>query len=82
MFVIMISIEGWCLLVVFSAQSVWSLVHTETFPYVSFMGQTLSNHFYVDLSTVGNQLDSSDSGMATLYHGDWYFPDGERISKQ
>ena len=30
----------------------WSLVHSQTFPYVSFMGQTLANHSYVDLSTV------------------------------
>ena len=26
----------------------------QTFPYVSFMGQTLVNHSYVDLSTVGH----------------------------
>ena len=33
----------------------WSLVevHCQTFPYVSFMGQTLANHSYVDLSLVG-----------------------------
>ena len=28
-------------------------VHSQTFPYVSFMGQTLTNHSYVDLSLVG-----------------------------
>ena len=35
----------------------------QTFPYVSFglMGQALSNHSYVDLSTVGSAGDNSDS---------------------
>ena len=28
-------------------------VHSQTFPYVSFMGQTLASHSYVDLSLVG-----------------------------
>ena len=28
----------------------WSLAHSQTFPYVTFMGQTLVNHSYVDLS--------------------------------
>ena len=33
----------------------WSLVevNSQTFPYVSFMNQTLANHSYVDLSLVG-----------------------------
>ena len=31
----------------------WSLVCCQTFPYVSFMSQTLANHSYVDLSLVG-----------------------------
>ena len=33
----------------------WSLVevHSQTFPYVSFMDQTLANHSYVDLRLVG-----------------------------
>ena len=30
------------------------------FPHVSFMGQTLANHSYVDLSTVG--IDGNDPG--------------------
>ena len=35
----------------------------QTFPYVSFgpTGQTLANHSYVDLSTVGSAGDNSDS---------------------
>ena len=60
----------------------------QTFPYVSFMGQTLVNHSYVDLSTVGYSSDNSDGvvchtdlstccGIAQgIHRGDWYFPDG------
>ena len=68
----------------------WSLVHSQTFPYVSFMGQTLANH-YVDLSTVGSEPDGSDSvqcrtDLSTCcsnaqgpHRGDWYFPYGTRL---
>ena len=68
-----------------------SLVHCQTFPYVSFMGQTLVNHSYVDLSTVGYSSDGSNSvqchtdlstycsGSQGPHRGDWYFPDGERL---
>ena len=60
----------------------------QTFPYVSFMGQSLANHSYVDLSTVGNAGDNSDgvvchtdlstccSGSQGVHRGGWYFPDG------
>ena len=60
----------------------------QTFPYVSFMGQTLVNHSYVDLSTVGNSSNGSNSiqchtdlgtccsGSQGPHRGDWYFPDG------
>ena len=59
----------------------------QTFPYVSFMGQTLVNHSYVDLSTVGYSIDNSDgvvcytdlstccSGSQGNHRGTWYFPD-------
>ena len=69
----------------------WSLVHSQTFPYVSFMGKTLANHSYVDLSTVGSEPDGSDSvqchtdlstccsGAQGPYRGDWYFPIGTRL---
>ena len=41
----------------------WSLVevHSQTAPYVSFMGETLPNHAYVNLSLVGNDGSGSDS---------------------
>ena len=62
----------------------------QTFPYVSFgiTGQILADHSYVDLSTVGSAIDSSDgvvchtdletccSGSQGVHRGDWYFPDG------
>ena len=67
----------------------WSLVevHCQTAPYVSFMGQTLSNHGYVDLSQVGDDSSGSDNVQCITdlqtcctnddgpHRGDWYFPD-------
>ena len=69
-------------------------VHSQkTFPYVSFMDQTLANHSYVDLTEVGNP-DHRDGGhgvqcvtdLATCctgtdgaHRGDWYFPNGTRL---
>ena len=65
-------------------------VHSQTFPYVSFglMGPALADHSYVDLSTVGSELDNSDSvvchtdlgtccsGGQGIHRGNWSFPDG------
>ena len=62
----------------------------QTFPYVSFgiTGQSLTDHSYVDLSTVGSASDNSDgvvchtdlstccSGGQGIHRGDWYFPNG------
>ena len=41
----------------------WSLVevNSQTFPYVTFMSQTLANHSYVDLSLVGDEVSDSNS---------------------
>ena len=36
-------------------------VHSQTVPYVSFMGINLSNHSYVNLTLVGDAVDGSDS---------------------
>ena len=64
----------------------------QTFPYVSFNGQTLTNHSYVNLSLVGNDDSRSDSvrchtdlstccsGAQGPHRGDWYFPDGTQLS--
>ena len=48
------------LAVVVSISLLWSLeeVHSQTFPYVSFSGQNLANHSYVDLCLVGYSGDS------------------------
>ena len=70
----------------------WSLVevHSQTeYPYVSFMGETLPNHAYVDLSLVGNDDSGSDSvqchtdldtcctGTQDEHRGDWIPPGSE-----
>ena len=73
----------------------WSLVDSQTeFPYVSFRGESLPNHGYVDLSLVGDPETSTSSGDAVQCHtdipccsanewdihtGKWHFPDGERV---
>ena len=69
----------------------WSLVevHSQTAPYVSFMGETLPNHAYVSLSLVGNDTSGSDSVQCHTdldscchrnqgdHRGDWNAPDSE-----
>ena len=82
----MMSVASLLLLVSFLVE-----VHSQTFPYVSFMGQTLANHSYVDLSLVGYDLSGSDSvqchtdlstcctGTQGPHRGDWYFPNGNRL---
>ena len=70
----------------------WSLVevHSQTeYPYVSFMGETLPNHAYVDLSLVGSDVSGSDSvqchtdlttcctGSQGPNYGDWFSPGSE-----
>jgi len=63
-------------------------VHSQTVPYVSFMGANLPNHSYVDLTLVGNGSDSVQchtdlvtccSRIQGTDRGDWYFPNGERL---
>ena len=66
-------------------------VNSQTFPYVSFMGQILANHSYMDLSLVGSASTGSDSVQCITdlwiccsagqggHRGDWYFPDGARL---
>ena len=60
----------------------------QTFPYVSFKGQTLANHSYVNLSAVGHDdsvqchtdLSTCCSMEQGFHRGDWYFPNGTRLS--
>ena len=66
-------------------------VHSQTVPYVSFMGTNLTNHSYMDLNQVGNTEGGSDSvqchtDLSTCCsstqgddRGDWYFPNGDRL---
>ena len=66
-------------------------VHSQTVPYVSFMGANLTNHSYVDLTLVGRPEDGGDSvqchtdlvsccgGGQGADRGDWYFPNGDRL---
>ena len=63
----------------------------KSFPYVSFMGQALANHGYVNLSEVGNDPSGSDNVQCRTdlitccshaqgnHRGDWYFPNGDRL---
>ena len=68
----------------------WFLVevHSQTeYPYVSFMGETLPNHTYVNLSLAGNDdnssvqchtdLDSCCTGSQGIHRGDWNGPDSD-----
>ena len=72
----------------------WSLVevHCQTAPYVTFMGNTVPNHGYVDLSLVGSDastgadsvqchtdLSTCCTNSQGWHRGDWYFPDGTRL---
>ena len=35
-------------------------VHSQTAPYLTFMGNNISNHTYVDLNTIGTYLNNAD----------------------
>ena len=67
----------------------WSLTLSQhTVPYLSFMGQTLTEHSWVNISLVGTGSDSVHchtdlntccSGFQGSHRGDWYFPNGDRL---
>ena len=71
----------------------WSLVevHCQPAPYVTFMGNTVPNHGYVDLGLVGDDDSGADSVQCHTdlptcctntdgpHRGDWYFPGGTRL---
>ena len=74
----------------------WSLVavvHSQTVPYVSFMGVNLPNHAYVDLTTVGDDISASGDTVRCHtdldtccsrdegdHRGSWFFPDGTALA--
>ena len=66
----------------------WSLGQSQRVPYVSFMGQTLANHSYVNIGLVRTGSDSVQchtdlntccSSHQGSHRGDWYFPNGTRL---
>ena len=70
----------------------WSLVevHSQTAPYLTFMGETLPGHSYVDLSALGdidNETDyvvchtdlASCCGGSLPDRGFWFFPNGAEL---
>ena len=72
----------------------WSLVDVHSqispAPYLTFMGETLPNHSYVELSLVGGANSGDEmvchTDLSTCCYdgagadrGDWYFPDGDRL---
>ena len=64
-------------------------VHSQTAPYLTFMGNNIPNHGYVDLNTVGTEnthavqchtdLTTCCSGSQGPDRGDWFFPNGNRL---
>ena len=68
-------------------------VHSQTeFPYVSFMAESLPNHAYADLTSVGTDISNPGNtvkchtdlntccrGQDGPHRGDWYFPNGTRL---
>ena len=67
-------------------------VYSSPGAFVSFMGTNLPNHSYVDLTLVGDAVDGSDSVQCHTDldtccsrsegadRGDWYFPNGTRLT--
>ena len=63
-------------------------VHSQTAPYLTFMGNNVPNHSYVDLNKVGRgsnsvQCHTDLRKCCTRQHGpdrgDWYFPNRNRL---
>ena len=62
---------------------------SQEIPYVSFRGENLTNHGYVNLSLVNNtdsgsvqchtDLSTCCTSSQGPHRGDWYFPDGSRL---
>ena len=70
-------------------------VHSQTAPYLTFMGEILPNHGYVNLSLMmypGNDDNTADISSTVICHtdlntccgggdghGEWYFPNGTAL---
>ena len=69
----------------------WSVVevHSQTVPYLTFMGETLPDHSYVNLILVAiggsdsvqchTDLNTCCSVTEGADRGDWYFPNGDTL---
>ena len=74
----------------------WSLVEVQSqteYPYISFKGNPLPNHSYVDFDEVGGNRFGSNSDTVQCHtdlstccdthqlvpRGDWFFPNGTRL---
>ena len=75
----------------------WSLVEVQSqteYPYISFRGNPLPNHSYVDFDEVGKDGSGDDTDTVQCHtdlstccnthqlspRGDWFFPNGTRLS--
>ena len=64
-------------------------VHSQTAPYLTFLGNNIPNHSYVDLNAVETDnttdvqchtdLQTCCSGAQGVHRGDWFFPNGNRL---
>ena len=74
----------------------WSLVEVQSqteYPYISFRGNPLPNHSYVDFNEVGDDRDGNNTdtvqchtdlstccdGRQLVPRGDWFFPNNTRL---
>ena len=74
----------------------WSLVEVQSqtkYPYVSFKGDPLPNHSYVNFDEVGDDTSGDDNNTVQCHtdlstccrteqespRGDWFFPNGPRL---
>ena len=63
-------------------------VHPQIVPYINFMGTNLSNHSYINLNLVGEDLNGVQCRTDLITccsktegpdRGDWYLPDGKKL---
>ena len=80
---------NWAYLLIINFVPLLEVCCQSVYPYLSFMGQTLANHSFVHLGTIGIEDTSSLHCVTDLgtccsstqgsHRGDWYFPDGTRL---
>ena len=87
--IVVTSMKTSCMLVL--AVLLCSVVHVycQEVPYITFNGDTLPNHSYLEFSQIGHSRSNSVrchtdlttccSGAQGNDRGDWYFPNGNRL---